>query len=160
MLEYFIYKQTPAGQVCNGSQGNLHSELLGVSSFSLGVFEVKAKGGQPMVGDRILLPVKGSKQLSMMLQVESAEPLITPLGGWSAKCEGPAQAEFNVKFANINCDNCHQAYELEFIDYSGDTQSDAIAGMNKQGWQANSDKQICPECKAGHKTVTERMKDV
>lgn len=147
MLEYFIYKQTPAGQVCNATQADLNGELLGVSSFALGVFEVKAKGVQPQVGDLLLLPVKGSKQLSLQLKVQGIEPLITPLGGWSAKCDGPAQAQFNVKFANINCDGCHAAYELEFIDYSGDSQLDAIAGMNKQGWLATHEKQLCPQCK-------------
>ncbi len=146
MLEYFIYKQTTAGKVCNVSQANITADLLGVSSFSLGVFEVKAKGPIAKEGDVLLLPVKGSKQLSMQLKVDTVEPLITPIGSWSAKCEGPAQAQFNVRFANITCDFCRQSYELEFIDFSGDTQVDAIAGMNKQGWQATLEQQVCPKC--------------
>lgn len=115
-------------------------------SFTLGQFEIKAKGDQPSIGDILLLPVKGSQQLSLQLKVLAVEPLITPVSGWSAKCDGPAQAQFNVKFADITCDTCHEITSLEFIDFSGDTQADAIAGMNKQGWDASIEKQICPTC--------------
>lgn len=146
MLKYFRYKQTPAGQVLNERLANKSSVLLGVTSFTLGEFEVKAKGEAPECGDILLLPVKGSKQLSMQLNVVQVSPLITPIGGWNAKCEGPAQAQFDVRFAEITCDECKQAYALEFIDYSGDTQADAISGMNIQGWNANLEQQICPSC--------------
>ena len=146
MLEYFRYKQTPAGTVLNDRLVDKSSDLLGVSSFTLGEFEVKAKGDFPAAGDLLLLPVKGSKQLSMQLTVMDVSPLITPIGAWSARCNGPAQAQFNVKFAEITCDQCRQAYTLEFIDFSNDTQADAIAGMNKQGWNANLAEQICPSC--------------
>lgn len=146
MLEYFRYQQTPAGRVTNDRLTNKSSDLLGVMSFTLGEFEIKAKGEQPSIGDTLLLPVKGSKQLSLQLKVLDVEPLITPIGGWSAKCAGPAQAQFNVKFADITCDACREITTLEFIDFSGDTQADAIAGMNKQGWDACVDKQICPSC--------------
>lgn len=148
MLEYFIYKHTASGQVCNASQADSKADLLGVSSPSLGFFEVKAKGPTAQFGDMLLLPVKGSKQLSMQLKVDSVAPLITPIGSWSARCKGPDQAQFNVKFAQITCDACKQAYELEFIDFSGDTQADAIAGMNKQGWHATLERQVCPACQA------------
>ena len=146
MLEYFRYQQTPAGRVITDISPKKSSDLLGVMSFTLGQFEIKAKGDQPSIGDILLLPVKGSQQLSLQLKVLAVEPLITPVSGWSAKCDGPAQAQFNVKFADITCDTCHEITSLEFIDFSGDTQADAIAGMNKQGWDASIEKQICPTC--------------
>lgn len=146
MLEYFRYTQTPAGVVINEQLIDKPSDLLGVSSFSLGEFEVKAKGVSPQYGDTLLLPVKGSKQLSLALKVLHVAPLITPLGAWNAKCSGPSEAQFNVKFAQITCDRCSDTYELEFVDFSGNTQVDAIAGMNKQGWQASLEEQVCPSC--------------
>ena len=146
MLEYFRYQQTPAGRVVNDNLPNKSSDLLGVMSFTLGQFEIKAKGEQPSVGDTLLLPVKGSKQLSLQLKVVGVEHLITPIGAWSAKCKGPAQANFNVRVADITCDNCLEVTSLEFIDFSGDVQADALLAMNKQGWQADSHEQVCPIC--------------
>jgi len=93
------------------------------------------------------LPLKGAKQLSMAVTVEHVEPLITPLGGWSAACSGPNHAQFDIKNAQITCDQCHQVTDLEFVDFDGNTQENALAGMQAAGWQASAETQICPKCK-------------
>ncbi|NVK38545.1 MAG: hypothetical protein HWE18_11530 [Gammaproteobacteria bacterium] len=116
-----------------------------MSSFELGVFEVKGKGAQPASGASLLLPIKGSKQMSLILPVMSVEPLITPLGAWSARCKGPNQAQFDVRSADIVCDECSTHYEMEFV-VVGDVQLAAIEAMNHQGWQASLEQQICPNC--------------
>lgn len=145
MLDYILYKNTPAGRVVIQDDGVTECELLGVSSFELGVFDVKGKGEQPSLGASLLLPVKGAKQLSLRLAVVAVEPLITPLGGWSARCKGPEQAQFDVRSADITCDQCGTKHHLEFVT-TVDVQQDAVAAMNHQGWRASLHEQICPDC--------------
>lgn len=150
MLDYILYERIPGGQVKNLAGSSDHageySELLGVIGDHKGIFEVKAKGNKPAIGSHLLLPIKGSKQMCLRLPVQKVEPLITPLGGWSATCDGPEYREFLIKTMEINCDQCGTDYKLEFVAFSGDDNADALAAMSKQGWSATIEKQICPKC--------------
>ena len=152
MLDYILYQYTPGGQFALLEKPlSDNAELLGVVASEGGVFEVKGKGGKPAVSDYLLLPVKGSKQISLKMRVEDVQPLITPLGAWSARCEGPKQKEFNLKNIEACCDQCATQSELEFIAFSGDDRSDALAAMNLAGWEATLERQICPACKSNKK---------
>jgi len=93
--------------------------------------------------------LKGAKQISLKVDVESVEPLITPLGGWSARCNGPEFAQFDIKHVQITCDGCGEKTELEFVDANGDTQNNALKAMVLSGWHATARQQICPNCKEG-----------
>lgn len=153
MLDSISYTHTPGGQMLLiGADGQVQFEqtyeLLGVvAQESVGVFEVKWKGPCIDPDSQILLPVKGAKRVSLKMQVEKVDALITPVGSWSAVCMGPKQREFDLKNIQANCDQCHKDFQLEFIAFSGDDQSDALDAMNLQGWHANMDQQICPDCR-------------
>lgn len=147
MLDYFIYRKTQPGKVIFGKQASIEADLLGVTSVTPGEFHVKAKGLQPEIGGDLYLPLKGAKQISLRLEVQVVEPLITPVGAWSAKCLGPHQAQFDIKTAEVTCDHCGKQEVIEFIDFGNHTQANALAGMNKAGWLANEDEQICPSCR-------------
>lgn len=151
MLDYILYQYTPGGQFSLLNKPlSSDTELLGVVAGEHGIFEIKAKGDKPKISDYLLLPVKGSKQISLKMRVLDVQPLITPLGAWSARCEGPAQKEFNLKNIEACCDQCAAESQLEFIEFSGDDQSDALAAMNLAGWDASLERQVCPSChKAG-----------
>ena len=147
MLDYILYQYTPGGQFSYGENDSQASgELLGVVAKEQGVFEVKGKGEKPGIGSYLLLPVKGSRQLSLKMEVKAVSPLITPVGAWSATCDGPKQREFNLKNIQACCDECKENSELEFISFSGDDQTDAVAAMNLAGWKATLQRQVCPKC--------------
>lgn len=155
MLDSISYTHTPGGQMLLIGEGDqvqnqVKYELLGVvAQEAAGVFEVKWKGPFVDLGSQVLLPVKGAKGISLKIQIEKVDALITPVGSWSAVCMGPKQREFDLKNIQANCDQCHQDFQLEFIAFSGDDQSDALSAMSLQGWGANMDKQVCPGCHSG-----------
>jgi hypothetical protein len=152
MLDCISYTQTPGGQMLLiDDRGQVvksqRYDVLGVvAQPKPSVFEVKYKGNQVSVGDSLLLPVKGAKNTSLKMKVEKVDPLITPIGSWSAVCIGPKYKEFDLKNIEASCDTCKQSYHLEFIAYSGDQQQDALNGMKMQGWDATLDSQVCPSC--------------
>ena len=152
MLDCITYTHTPGGKMSVLRMGDNVStsasyDVLGVmAQKEQGVFEVKWKGPVVQVGDVLLLPVKGSTQISLRMQVKKVEPLITPSDAWSAECLGPEVREFELKNMNACCDACSKEYQLEFIAFRADDQADAIAAMTMRGWNANADKQICPSC--------------
>ncbi|MFT6326439.1 MAG: hypothetical protein ACJAYK_001420 [Crocinitomicaceae bacterium] len=152
MLDCISYTQTPGGQMllvdASGQVNkNHHYDVLGVVAQSIpGVFEVKYKGAKVLIGCSLLLPVKGAKNTSLKMKVEKVDPLITPIGSWSAVCIGPEYKEFDLKNIEASCDTCGQSYQLEFIAYSDNLQQDALEAMKMQSWKATSDKQVCPSC--------------
>jgi hypothetical protein len=152
MLDCISYKQTPGGQmlVLDPSGEPVKSErydVLGVvAQQQTGIFEVKFKGNKISTDSFLLLPVKGAKYTSLKMKVIKVDPLITPIGSWSAVCEGPKYKEFDLKNIEATCDVCNQSYSLEFIAYSNDQQADALNGMKMQGWDATLERQVCPSC--------------
>lgn len=152
MLNSISYTYTPGGKMLllNGDgvevKGSVYDVLGVVAQPEPGVFEVKWKGAKVEIGHMLLLPVKGAKNTSLKMLVEKVDPLITPVGSWSAVCQGPVEREFNLKNIEANCDTCGKDYKLEFVAYSNDDQKDALAALNMQGWRADAAAQICPNC--------------
>lgn len=152
MLDNIAYTYTPGGQMNVLRKGDTvantgNYDVLGVSAKDeIGRFEVKWKGLEVNVDDVLLLPIKGSKQISLKMRVLSITALINPQGAWSAECTGPAMKEFDLKNMKACCDACNKKYDLEFIAFRADDQQDAIDAMLMRGWQATPEKQICPDC--------------
>ena len=148
MIAYISYEKTPAGKIqLLNSQG--HGELvdtLAVKAGANGCYEVQGRGGMPEVSQSLLLPVKGSMNTSLKLEVLQVEKLINPDGAWKASCQGADVKEFSLRRLDVSCDECHVASQLEFVQFSQSKEDDAIAAMQMQGWQANSHKQVCPSC--------------
>ncbi|MBC7211189.1 MAG: hypothetical protein H5U33_13460, partial [Pseudomonas sp.] len=55
-----------------------------------GRYQVTGNGGSIQKGDVLLVTLKGSKDLSMRLTVETVRHLINPHGQWVAVAQGPA----------------------------------------------------------------------
>lgn len=147
MLDYILYRNIAGGTAIVAGEAETSVELLGVVSNQAGLYEVKAKGGVPSLGDMILLPIKGSKQMSLKLPVKTVSPLITPVGAWSAECKGPDVKEFQLRQVQVCCDVCAKSESVEFVEYSDDFNRDALSGLELLGWDANAERQICPDCR-------------
>jgi len=148
MIAYICYEKTPAGkiQLLNSQGHGVLADTLAVKAGPNGSYEVQGKGGLPEVCQHLLLPVKGSMNTSLKLQVLAVETLINPSGAWKASCQGPDVKEFSLRRLDVSCDECHVASQLEFVEYSQHLQEDAVAALQMQGWLASSQKQICPSC--------------
>ncbi|MEY8205603.1 MAG: hypothetical protein RPR40_11090 [Bermanella sp.] len=148
MIAYICYEKTPAGKIqLLPAQG--HGALvdtLAVKAGDGGRYEVQGKGALPEVSAHLLLPVKGSMGTSLKLQVLAVKSLINPPGAWQASCQGPDVREFSLRRLDVSCDECHVASQLEFVEYSQQRQQDAITALQMQGWQADSERQVCPSC--------------
>lgn len=145
MKAFIEYKAIRGGKVVLGNH-QAELELLGVSSPSIGRFDVKGVGPAPSVDELLYLPVKGAKKVALKLKVLNVESLIQPSNAWQAACLGPEFREFTLRHMNINCDACHQDFALEFVHYSAAAEDDAIEAMQAQGWQASKQMQVCPDC--------------
>jgi len=146
MLDYILYQYTAGGTAVVKGEVERSVELLGVVSNQVGVYEVKARGQAPVDGDVLILPVKGSKQLSLALPVKSVTSLITPIDGWSAECDGPALKEFQLRTVEVCCDGCGHQASVEFLQFSPDFNADALRALSMLGWQADEASQNCPTC--------------
>ncbi len=152
MLDYISYQKVPAAKVMLelSVTKTVMADILGVSARQTGAanirYEVKGQGPLPELSTILLLPIKGAKSLCLKLPIQSVEILISPAQAWLAVCSGPAATEFNLRLAKISCDQCHNTFDLEFVEFSENTQQDALACMELSGWQATAQKQICPDC--------------
>lgn len=61
-----------------------------------GRYQVTGNGGSMQKGDSLLVTLKGSKDLSMRLTVESVRHLINPRGQWVAVANGPVFNELEI----------------------------------------------------------------
>lgn len=157
MIEYICYKKVPAGKIqlkVEQPQPVL-VDTLGVSSLEDGCYQVQAVGGQPEVGEAILLPIKGALNTSLKLEILQLKQLITPVNAWQAICQGPNVAEFNLRGLDVSCDECHKASQLEFVEFSAHRNEDALKALSMQGWQADSTRQVCPSCLQASKVIKE-----
>ncbi len=151
MITYICYEKTPAGKIQLMDQGH-KTELantLAVNAQGNGIYDVQGEGGFPEKGQYLLLPVKGALHTSLKLVVLSVEPMITPVGAWQAKCQGPDVNEFSLRRLDVCCDRCHVSSQMEFVQFTDDQRQDAIEAMKGQGWLASMQEQICPECLKG-----------
>lgn len=115
-----------------------------------GRYQVTGNGGSIRIGDALLVTLKGSKDLSMRLTVETVRHLINPPGQWTAMTTGPVFGELAIHTWQVNCDSCAKELSFEFaVDVKlGKTAEKpaATARIAELGWKAVGDKHLCPKC--------------
>jgi hypothetical protein len=153
MFEFISYQNTPAGKIRVESEvaGDALVDTLAVVAGESGLYEVQAQGVKPVIESCLYLPVKGARNVSLKLQVLSVTDLISPSGAWKGRCQGPIVKEFNLRCLDMSCDECSEISQVEFVEYSGSIEKDAVQALNQQGWLASLERQVCPACcKAAH----------
>ncbi|MNM51367.1 hypothetical protein D3C81_624250 [compost metagenome] len=117
-----------------------------------GRYQVTGTGGSIQIGDTLLVSLKGSRSLSMTLEVEKVRHLINPPGQWTAVAKGPAFKELAIHQWQVNCDGCGTQLDFEFaVDASlgkPAQQPAAEARIAELGWKQAQGKHYCPDCKA------------
>ena len=149
MLDFIEYTLTKAGfaQIMSMDGVLVEVKLLAVNAVAQGSYDIQGVGMPPRVGDYVLLPLKGAQAMSLKLPVIQQQDLITPDFAWQAFCDGPVVSVFNIHNMELECDVCHSKHNYEFVEFSADIKRDAVQAMLKLGWDANTDSQICPQCK-------------
>ncbi|MFK2912117.1 hypothetical protein [Pseudomonas sp. 3HC3] len=115
-----------------------------------GRYQVTGNGGSMHKGDSLLVTLKGSKDLSMRLTVESVRHLINPRGQWVAVASGPVFNELEILTWQVECDNCDAVLRFEFaVDAKlgkAARQPAASARIAELGWASRGEKHLCPRC--------------
>lgn len=116
-----------------------------------GRYQVTGNGGSIQKGDVLLVTLKGSKDLSMRLTVDSVRHLINPRGQWVAVATGPIFGELAIHQWQVQCNGC--AAELDF-EFAVDAklgkkaqQPAAVAQIAELGWVTKGEKHLCPKCR-------------
>ncbi|MFJ4376180.1 hypothetical protein ACIP1T_26645 [Pseudomonas japonica] len=116
-----------------------------------GRYQVTGNGGSIQKGDVLLVTLKGSKDLSMRLTVDSVRHLINPRGQWVAMAAGPVFGELAIHQWQVNCDGCQATLDFEFaVDTKLGKKAQrpaAVARIAELGWLSKSDKHLCPQCR-------------
>ncbi|MFD2641310.1 hypothetical protein [Pseudomonas japonica] len=116
-----------------------------------GRYQVTGNGGSIQKGDVLLVTLKGSKDLSMRLTVDSVRHLINPRGQWVAVATGPVFGELAIHQWQVNCDGCQATLDFEFaVDAKlgkKAQQPAAVARITELGWLSKGDKHLCPQCR-------------
>src|SRR5699024_6431258 len=71
-----------------------------------GQYQVTGLGGSIQEGDTLIVSLKGSKSLSMRLQVAKVRHVINPPGQWTAVARGPVFNELAIHTWQVQCDGC------------------------------------------------------
>lgn len=116
-----------------------------------GRYQVTGNGGSIQKGDVLLVTLKGSKDLSMRLTVETVRHLINPHGQWVAVAQGPAFNELEILNWQVKCDSCDAVLDFEFandakLGKKGQAPA-ASARIQELGWANKGDKHLCPQCR-------------
>jgi len=115
-----------------------------------GRYQVTGNGGSIQKDDVLLVTLKGSKDLSMRLTVESVRHLINPRGQWVAVASGPAFKELEILNWQVKCDSCQAVLDFEFaVDGKLGNKAHkpaATARVAELGWTSKGDKHLCPHC--------------
>ena len=115
-----------------------------------GRYQVTGNGGSIQHGDVLIVTLKGSKDLSMRLNVEKVRHLINPRGQWVAVANGPVFGELAIHEWQVNCDGCAKELKFEFaVDAKLGTKSQkpaAGARIAELGWSTEGSKHLCPQC--------------
>lgn len=119
-----------------------------------GRYQVTGNGGAIQIGDTLLVTLKGSRDLSMSLNVEKVRHLINPPGQWMAVAGGPVFHELAIHNWQVDCDSCGKRIDLEFaVDASLGSKAQpaaAEARLNELGWLSHNSKHLCPACRENH----------
>ena len=115
-----------------------------------GQYQVTGQGGSMHGGDSLLVSLKGSKSLSMRLEVTKVRHLINPPGQWVAVATGPAFKELAIHTWQVKCDGCGTMLELEFaVDASLGTAAQEPAAEQRLvelGWANRAGRHLCRNC--------------
>lgn len=115
-----------------------------------GQYQVTGQGGSIKTGDTLLVSLKGSKSLSMRLQVSKVRHLINPPGQWTAVASGPVFKELAIHTWQVNCDDCGSLLDLEFaVDGSlgqAAQQPAAEQRLKELGWENRHGRHVCRAC--------------
>ncbi len=117
-----------------------------------GRYQVTGIGGSIKAGDTLLVSLKGSKSLSMTLEVEKVRHLINPPGQWMAVAKGPVFRELGIHEWKVNCDGCGATLDFEFaVDATlgkAAQQPAAEARIAELGWAKVGNRHLCPDCQS------------
>ncbi|WP_434458019.1 hypothetical protein JQR85_04935 [Stutzerimonas urumqiensis] len=118
-----------------------------------GRYQVTGNGGSIRVGDRLLVTLKGSRELSQTLTVDKVRHLINPPGQWVAVCSGPVFRELEILKWQVDCDGCDARLDFEFavdgaLGPNARTPA-AEARIAELGWVNRSGAHLCPTCQGG-----------
>lgn len=115
-----------------------------------GRYQVTGNGGAIQNGDTLLVTLKGSRELTLRLEVEKVRRLINPPGQWVAVARGPAFRELAILNWQVACDGCAAQLDFEFaVDAAlGEKARPAAAEARIQelGWHSRNDQHLCPRC--------------
>lgn len=129
---------------------NPEHTLIECRALAPGRYQVTGNGGSIQSGDSLQVTLKGSRDLSMRLQVEKVRHLINPRGQWVAVAHGPAFTELAIHTWQVTCDRCTKQIDVEFaVDVALGKKAQAPAAearIAELGWRGQSGKHTCPTC--------------
>lgn len=115
-----------------------------------GRYQVTGVGGSVKDGDTLLVTLRGSRELSMRLEVEKVRHLINPPGQWLAVAKGPAFKELSILQWKVDCDACGKRLDFEFaVDASLGKPAETLAAearIAELGWAKRDGRHLCPTC--------------
>lgn len=115
-----------------------------------GRYQVTGVGGSVKDGDTLLVTLRGSRELTMRLEVEKVRHLINPPGQWLAVAKGPAFKELSILQWKVDCDACGKRLDFEFaVDASLGKPAEtpaAEARIAELGWAKRDGRHLCPTC--------------
>lgn len=115
-----------------------------------GRYQVTGVGGSVKDGDTLLVTLRGSRELSMRLEVEKVRHLINPPGQWLAVAKGPAFKELSILQWKVDCDACGKRLDFEFaVDASLGKPAEtpaAEARIAELEWAKRDGRHLCPTC--------------
>ncbi|WP_407311566.1 hypothetical protein [Pseudomonas sp. nanlin1] len=130
---------------------NPQHTLIECRALAPGRYQVTGNGGSIHNDDALLVTLKGSKDLSMRLQVEKVRHLINPPGQWVAVASGPVFGELVIHQWQVKCDACAKVLDLEFaVDSKLGSKAQkpaATARLAELGWASEGGKHLCRTCK-------------
>ncbi|WP_434572413.1 hypothetical protein J3P89_06720 [Pseudomonas sp. Z1-14] len=129
---------------------NPQHTLTEVRALAPGRYQVTGNGGSIQANDVLLVTLKGSKDLSMRLTVDTVRHLLKPIGQWTAMTTGPVFGELAIHTWQVKCDQCAKELSFEFaVDAKLGTKAQkpaASARIAELGWTTDGEKHRCPKC--------------
>ncbi|MEH6352365.1 hypothetical protein [Pseudomonas sp. 3JA] len=129
---------------------NPQHTLTEVRALAPGRYQVTGNGGSIQANDVLLVTLKGSKDLSMRLTVDTVRHLLKPMGQWTAMTTGPVFGELAIHTWQVNCDSCAKELSFEFaVDAKLGVKAEkpaASARIAELGWITVGEKHLCPKC--------------
>ncbi|WP_339475171.1 MULTISPECIES: hypothetical protein [unclassified Pseudomonas] len=129
---------------------NPQHTLTEVRALAPGRYQVTGNGGSIQANDVLLVTLKGSKDLSMRLTVDTVRHLLKPMGQWTAMTTGPVFGELAIHTWKVSCDACAKELNFEFaVDAKLGVKAEkpaATARIAELGWTSVGEKHLCPQC--------------